>query len=287
MRTKISLTASVIGLIVSIHIGVAPLLPWGDGCVHGWLFDCTAVRNAAASALLGLPMWLWGAAWFVAMIAAVAWTAWSESTLASCLAIALTIAGWLMVSHLRGVELFIIGKACLECWITGVAAIVAGVDPLSTLGRKHGKAVLGLVVAGMAAAFLLASLREPLPPRERPEIPGWTWVERGREPIIIEDLMIEGMETPTLVLVHSHNCPYCEELREGLLADEVIQLMLSELCRVVVDFDDLLDSPLILEVDSTPTLLLLQDGAVTASLSGHFEEPELIDLILRSTSESG
>jgi uncharacterized membrane protein len=284
MWLRISQIACVVGLGLSLFIGLEPQLPGGMGCGQGWFFNCSVVQSSAASALLGVPMWVWGMGWFALMLTVL------MVRRGRLPALALTLLGWLMLSHLRGVELLMLHAACSLCWLVAGAGILAGIEPLRremTAWTPTGRVLVGggFVVA-LVVAFLLGSLwptPDPPPSREEIGVPGWRWVPEQASPLEALDLMLCGPEIPTVVLILDPTCDECQTLREGVLVEERVSLFLSEHCRVMVLFEDLATSDLIAEVDRTPTVLLLGvGGEVRGSISGEIGEEALLDLIARS-----
>jgi uncharacterized membrane protein len=284
MWMRISQIACVVGIALSLFIGLEPQLPGGVGCGQGWFFNCAVVRDSAASSLLGIPMWVWGTGWFVTMLALLI------VRRGGALALPIALIGWLMISHLRGIEILVLHAACPMCWLVAVAGVLAGIEPLRramAAWTSAGRALLGVGFAvALVGAFLMASLwppPDPPPSREEIGVPGWQWVPEQTAPPATVDLMLCGPETPTMVLVLDPSCDECQTLREGTLTDERVALFLSEHCRVMVLLEDLTGSTLAVEVDRTPCLLLLgMGGEILSSLSGEIEEDGVLDLVART-----
>jgi uncharacterized membrane protein len=276
---KAALALCAAGLAGSLLLGLWPLLPGGAGCVHGWLFSCEVVQHSEASRLMGIPLWAWGALWF-ALLAALVWRA--QGRRGAVATLALTVAGWLMVAHLRGVELFVIRAACLLCWLVGGLALAAGAQPLwRSLGalipdrRGIALATLSLIWIG---GFFAAALRSS-EPMTLPEIPGWEWVRAGGSPLSTADLTPCGPEVPTIVLIYDPSCADCDTLIAGPLRDEQLSLFLSEHCRVAVLLDEAIRSQILGEIRTTPAMILLLNGAVAAAVSGDVGEDQILSLV--------
>ncbi|MBN1475682.1 hypothetical protein JXA47_02915 [Candidatus Sumerlaeota bacterium] len=284
MWLRISQIACVAGIALSLFIGIEPQLPGGVGCGQGWFFNCSVVQASDASTLLAIPMWLWGSVWFALMFTLL------MLRRGQSLALILTLIGWLMISHLRGVELLVLHAACPLCWLVGLAGILAGIEPLRRAMKawtSGGRALLGGGFAvALAVAFLAGRLwpaPDPLPTREELGVSGWQWVPEQTAPLTAADLMLCGPETPTMVLVLDPSCDDCQALREGILSEERIALFLSEHCRVMVMLEDLAPSALAEEVDRTPAIVLLgADGQPRGAISGEISEEGLLGLVART-----
>ena len=88
--------------------------PFGAG--SGGTIDCTAVLTSGWSTILGLPVALYGAVFFVFMIVINLPAMWrSESLLVARLRLAAVCAGMVMVIYLVGVELLAVRHICIWC----------------------------------------------------------------------------------------------------------------------------------------------------------------------------
>lgn len=278
----ISLIAAPVGLLVSLYIGLEKHLPWSEGgCLHGAWFDCAVVRQSAASTLLSVPIWVWGAAWFVALLGVLLLQGMGRRV--PVIASVVVLGGWAWVAHLRGVELFILGKACVLCWAVGICSLLGGVSPLAEAWRR--RLGLGLALAGalMIAGFFSALLRPPEPEVGEeialPAIPGWQWVRAGESGLTLDALLRCGGQ-PTLVLVYDPQCEDCVALSQGLLQEEETQLFLSELCLTAVMFDEAIASPLADGLNRTPALFLLSaEGETLHSAAGEIDQEDLLELV--------
>lgn len=85
------------------------------GSSHGTI-DCAAVLTSGWSTILGLPVALYGAVFFVFMVVINLPAMWrSESLLVARLRLAAACAGMAMVLYLVGVELLAVHKICIWC----------------------------------------------------------------------------------------------------------------------------------------------------------------------------
>jgi uncharacterized membrane protein len=114
---------SVLGLAVAVYltyshytagskgVNVCPLGGNGSGAI-----DCGAVLTSGWSTILGLPVALYGAVFFVFMIAINVPAMWrSESLLVARLRLAAVCVGMVSVVYLVGVELLAVHKICIWC----------------------------------------------------------------------------------------------------------------------------------------------------------------------------
>jgi disulfide bond formation protein DsbB len=192
-----------------------------------------------------------------------------------------------MISHLRGVELFVLHAACAQCWLVALCALVAGVGPLvHTLASQSrpGRAVsLTALVVAMGGGFFAASLLPKPPPPVEPaeiEIPGWQLVLPTTDPADSAEFLLCEPGQPNLLLVIDPECPDCRDLINGLLAEEHVQLYLQDCCRVATIFDNVVTSPFMDGISTTPALLLLSDdGEVVERVVGHIGEDEILALL--------
>jgi uncharacterized membrane protein len=114
---------SVLGLAVAVYLtyshytaGAKGVLscPFGGG--GSGTIDCAAVLTSGWSTILGLPVALYGAVFFVFMIFINLPAMWrSESLLVARLRLAAVCAGMLSVIYLVGVELLAVHKICIWC----------------------------------------------------------------------------------------------------------------------------------------------------------------------------
>lgn len=131
-RATTTLLLSLAGL------GLAAFLTWGHyfdqgaisnsckgafGAVSGGAIDCGAVTTSSWSMILGVPVALWGALFFVFMVAINSPQAWrSPSIWVARLRLAASATGIAFVVYLVAVELLAVGKICIYC--TGVHLIM-------------------------------------------------------------------------------------------------------------------------------------------------------------------
>jgi uncharacterized membrane protein len=287
---RASIIACALGLLLSLHLGLERFLPWGGGCPQGWIFNCHVVRQSAASVFLGLPLWAWGGGWFL-LVGALTLGGLRRSapvpTAVRAVVFALVTLGWMKLTFLRGVEAFVLHAACLQCWLVAVCGFVAGLAPLMValrpLSRGRRRGGLVLVAAGMIGSFFAATLLPEPPPPPEPEdieIPGWEMFRSTSETPSGLEFRLCGPGVPTLLLVYDPDCPDCHALIEGPLADEEIQLVLTDCCRVVTLFSDVEDAPLMDGVWRTPALILLSDeGDPVEILSGAIDAEEILALV--------
>ncbi len=285
MSRCLSLLAAFAGLGVCAYLAVEPLLSGAGGCVHGWFFDCAKVRHSAAATLLGVPVWAWGGAWFVA-VAALTWRAERLGPRPRLAALLVVVGGWMHLAWLRGVELFVLHAACLLCWTIALAGVGAGLHLLMhTMPARRRPLALALLALALVVSFFAAALlpEPPAPPDARTvEIPGWQWAPPQPEPFTAADLMRCGPDTPTLVFIFDPECPHCDEFLHGTLASDLTAQITADHCRVVVPYEEITETDLIAEAPETPAVILLNPGAtVVGHAAGAITEDDLIDLITR------
>ncbi len=123
-RSVVTIVASVLGLGVAVYLTyahyatgsvankyVCPLGGNGSGAIN-----CGAVLTSGWSTILGLPVALYGAVFFVFMIVINLPAMWrSESLLVARLRLGAACAGMLSVIYLVGVELLAVHKICIWC----------------------------------------------------------------------------------------------------------------------------------------------------------------------------
>jgi uncharacterized membrane protein len=125
-RPRAALIVSVLGLAVAVFLtyehyttgskGVTSC-PFGGG--SGGTINCQAVLTSGWSTILGLPVALYGALFFVFMVGINLPAMWrSESLLVARLRLAAACLGMAMVLYLVGVELLAVKHICI--WCTGV-----------------------------------------------------------------------------------------------------------------------------------------------------------------------
>jgi uncharacterized membrane protein len=114
---------SVLGLAVAVYLTYSHYTAGTSGvntCPFGGgknsTIDCQAVLTSGWSTILGLPVALYGAVFFVFMIFINLPAMWrSESLLVARLRLAAVCAGMLSVIYLVGVELLAVHKICIWC----------------------------------------------------------------------------------------------------------------------------------------------------------------------------
>ncbi|MDA8039214.1 MAG: vitamin K epoxide reductase family protein [Actinomycetota bacterium] len=141
-RVSTTLLLSLAGL------GLAGFLTWGHyfdqgaisnsckgafGAVSGGAIDCGAVTTSSWSMILGVPVALWGAIFFVFMVAINSPPAWrSPSIWVARLRLAASATGIAFVVYLVAVELLAVRKICIYC--TGVHLIMFALFIVVTTG---------------------------------------------------------------------------------------------------------------------------------------------------------
>jgi len=149
-------TLAALGLAVSIvleQVHVATyLFPANESfCSVGQTFDCNQVALSRFSVVLGVPMPLWGAAGFLAMLLA----AWHRLRLLWPLAGLATLASVGLLLE----ELLYVGTVCLLCEAVHVLALLLAVVAFWK-HRRHGQPLtraLWLPVLGLPAVVVLAT----------------------------------------------------------------------------------------------------------------------------------
>jgi len=122
-RPIAALVISVLGLGVATYLTYSHYTAGAKGvnvCLFsggsGGTIDCTAVLTSGWSTILGLPVALYGAVFFVFMLAINLPAMWrSESLLVARLRLAAVCAGMVMVVYLVGVELLAVRHICIWC----------------------------------------------------------------------------------------------------------------------------------------------------------------------------
>lgn len=122
-RPVAATVVSILGLGVSIYLTYSHYTagakgvnscPFGGGT--GGTIDCQAVLTSGWSTILGLPVALYGAAFFVFMVAINLPAMWrAQSLLVARLRLAAACAGMAMVVYLVAVELLAVRHICIWC----------------------------------------------------------------------------------------------------------------------------------------------------------------------------
>jgi len=193
---------AVSGVLEQVHVKTY-LVPSADSfCTIGQTFDCNEVALSRLSVVFGVPMPIWGAAGFLAMLLA----AWHRLRLLWPLALLATLASVALLLE----ELLFVGAVCLLCEAVHVLALaLAGVS--FWWHRKHGERgnpSTWLAVGGVPAAIVLGTLLF-VPPYWAP----LTWQggvphphgedEHGHRWV--------GAESPALTVEEfvDYGCPHC------------------------------------------------------------------------------
>jgi uncharacterized membrane protein len=122
-RPWVALILSVLGLGVAVFLTYSHyanptenhLFCVGGGATGGAI-DCQAVLTSGYSSILGVPVALFGAIFFVFMCIINLPAAWrSESLLVARARLAAVVVGMVMVIYLVGVELLAVHHICLYC----------------------------------------------------------------------------------------------------------------------------------------------------------------------------
>ena len=122
-RPWAALIVSVLGLAVAVYLTYSHysagskgvnVCPFGGG--SGGTIDCQAVLTSGWSTILGLPVALYGAVFFLFMVVINVPAMWrSESLLVARLRLAAACLGMVMVLYLVGVELLAVKHICIWC----------------------------------------------------------------------------------------------------------------------------------------------------------------------------
>ncbi|MGH8988667.1 MAG: vitamin K epoxide reductase family protein [Acidimicrobiales bacterium] len=121
-RTIAALVLSIGGLGVSTYLTVAHYSHTPLACSDSGIVNCEKVTTSAQSVFLGVPVAVWGLAFFVAMVAVNLPAAWrSVDRRVHALRLAMVVVGMCFVLYLVSAELLIIKNICL--WCTSVHAI--------------------------------------------------------------------------------------------------------------------------------------------------------------------
>lgn len=193
---------AVCGVLEWIHAKTY-LMPSVDSfCAVNETFDCGTVALSRMSVLLGVPLPLWGAAGFLAMLVAAvrrSWLLWPLAGFAALASVALLVE-----------ELLHVGSVCLMCEAVHLLAVLLAVVALRW-HRKHGRpvdrdaiistfAVPGAIV--VATAFVVPPYWAPLTWQD--EVPHATGIDDdGHEWV--------GAEQPVLTIEEfvDYGCPHC------------------------------------------------------------------------------
>ena len=194
------------GLLLSIVLEVVHVRAYLDPstasfCAVGDSFDCDTVALSRLSVVLGVPLPIWGAAGFLAMLMA----AWHRSKLLLPLAAFSTLASVALLAE----ELLNVGSVCLMC--EGVHLLAVALLFVAWKNREHAEPISGKgaarALALPAAMVVVAALAVP---------PYWSLVswksgvryttgqdEEGREWI--------GASNPAVTVVEyvDYGCPHC------------------------------------------------------------------------------
>lgn len=195
------------GLVVSgvlewIHAKTY-LVPSADSfCSVNESFDCSTVALSRLSVLMGVPMPIWGAAGFVAMLIA----AWRRSWLLW------PLAGFSLLASigLLAEELLHVGSVCLMCEAVHVLALALAIVAWRwhrKLGTKPSRTELFSTAAVPATMVLATALVVP---------PYWTpltWQDTVPHPIGVDDNGRHwvGAEDPEITIEEfvDYGCPHC------------------------------------------------------------------------------
>jgi len=121
-RTVAALVLSIAGLGVSTYLTITHFLPGALVCSGSGLVNCARVTTSRQSYFLGVPVAIWGLAFYVAMTVANLPVLWRmQDRRVHILRLLMAIGGMGFVLYLVSAELLIIKNICL--WCTAVHAI--------------------------------------------------------------------------------------------------------------------------------------------------------------------
>lgn len=136
---RIALVSAIVGAGVSAYLLVEYLSNRGGVCLTGG--GCDAVRTSAFAYPLGIPMPLFGVAFYLA----AAWTAWRTTDPGRLFGqdprrwlAALGLIGIAVSAFLTGVEAFVIHAYCTWCLVQAGAALALGMAALRGLVARAG-----------------------------------------------------------------------------------------------------------------------------------------------------
>ena len=133
---RASFAASLAGLAITVYLSVqhyVAAIPLA--CSSSGMVNCERVLTSAYAAVLGLPVAVWGAAWFAGaaplsfLSAARAAASWPRYLTLGWVAV-----GAAVVLRLVYVELAVIGSICL--WCTAVHVLVIGIFVIEVLAAS-------------------------------------------------------------------------------------------------------------------------------------------------------
>lgn len=195
------------GLVVSgvlewIHVKTY-LLPSVDSfCSVNESLDCGAVALSRMSVLLGVPLPLWGAAGFLAMLVAAwrrSWLLWPLAGFSAIASVALLLE-----------ELLHVGSVCLMCEAVHLLALLLAVVAFRW-HRKHGEPIgrgAALSILAVPTTIVLATVLI-VPPYWAP----LTWQDEVPHATGLDDEGHEwvGAEQPVLTIEEfvDYGCPHC------------------------------------------------------------------------------
>jgi len=136
---RIALVSAIVGAGVSAYLLVEYLSNRGGVCLTGG--GCDAVRTSAFAYPLGIPMSMFGVAFYLV----AAWTTW-RTTIPDrlfgqdprVLLAALGLVGIGVSAFLTGVEAFVIHAYCTWCLVQAGAALALGVATLRGVAMRDG-----------------------------------------------------------------------------------------------------------------------------------------------------
>lgn len=116
-RTYACLLLAALGLADSIYLTLVHYTPDVHlYCTSGSFVNCSAVTTSPQSVVFGIPVPVYGIAWFMTMAALVLPRFWrSQSRVLIVLRAGLAFAGVSFALYLVAQELLVIGKLCLWC----------------------------------------------------------------------------------------------------------------------------------------------------------------------------
>ncbi|GGP47041.1 vitamin K epoxide reductase family protein [Saccharothrix coeruleofusca] len=130
-----SLVLSLIGLAVSVYLTVSHYSTGLLVCAESSVVDCATVTSSEQSELLGVPVALLGALFFLFLTALCLPWAWRRREL-DWVRLGAVGVGVLFVVYLVAAEFVLIGKICLWCTVVHVVTLaLAGVLVTGALRR--------------------------------------------------------------------------------------------------------------------------------------------------------
>jgi uncharacterized membrane protein len=116
---------ALVGLAVSTYLTIEHATDSSTlACPETGVINCATVLSSSRAAVLGVPVAIWGLAYFVTLAALTAPPAWHRGRRRlDRIRLALACLGVVAVIYLIAVELFVVDAICLWCTVVHAAAI--------------------------------------------------------------------------------------------------------------------------------------------------------------------